>query len=273
MIEIVHSHVERGRVLHAVFDFDGTLSLIREGWQQIMASVMLDELMQIPHQKAEPELRRYLTDLVIRTTGQTTIHQMVLLAEEISKRGGQPQDPVIYKQRFLERLGERIRERIATIQSGQATPDDLMVPGARAMLDALRARGVTCYLVSGTDEPRVLEEAAVLQIASYFTSIRGASDDPTGFSKKQFIQRLVAEHCLRGPDLASFGDGGAEIEETKRVGGIAVGVASNEAARAGIDQHKREKLIQAGADIIVPDFREYEELAAFLFDARLSTSC
>jgi len=268
MIEIIHNHIERGHIRHAVFDFDGTLSLIREGWQQVMASVMLEELLPTCRHESAPELRGFLTDLIIRTTGQTTIRQMFYLAEEIRQRGGQPQDPVVYKRKFLKRLGERIGERIATIQTGRVSTDDMMVPGARAMLEALRARGVRCYLISGTDEPRVLEEAAVLRITPYFANIHGASDDPASFSKKQFIERLVAEHRLRGPELVSIGDGGAEIEETKRVGGIGVGVASNEATRVGVDEHKREKLIQAGADIIVSDFREHEELAAYLFDAR-----
>ena len=45
-----------------------------------------------------------------------------------------------------------------------------------------------------------------------------------------------------------FGDGYVEIENVKAVGGVAVGVASNEKEREGIDQWKRERLIQAGAD-------------------------
>jgi phosphoglycolate phosphatase len=48
---------------------------------------------------------------------------------------------------------------------------------------------------------------------------------------------------------------------------LCLGVASNEAARAGIDEWKRSQLIRAGADVIVPDFREHEELVTFLFDA------
>jgi hypothetical protein len=56
-----------------------------------------------------------------------------------------------------------------------------------------------------------------------------------------------------------------EIEDTKRVGGIAVGVATDEARRTGIDEWKRNRLIEAGADLIVPDFREHERLMAFLW--------
>jgi hypothetical protein len=65
--------------------------------------------------------------------------------------------------------------------------------------------------------------------------------------------------------LVAFGDGYVEIEDTKAAGGIAVGVASNEAARLGIDDWKRSRLISAGADVIVPDFREQRRLLAYLF--------
>jgi hypothetical protein len=62
----------------------------------------------------------------------------------------------------------------------------------------------------------------------------------------------------------AFGDGYVEIEDTRRVGGIAVGVASNEATRQGIDAWKRERLIQAGADVIIPDFSQHEALIEYL---------
>lgn len=266
MIEIVRDHWERRHIRFAVFDMDGTLSLIREGWQSVMVSAMLDELIQTPRHEPEPELRRFLFELVTQTTGQATSFQMTRLAEEVGKRGGQAQDPLIYKQRYLTRLGERISQRVADLKAGRVTPDDMMVPGARKMLDAMRARGVHCYLVSGTYEPYVLDEAAALEITTYFDGIYGAQDDPAHFSKRQFFARFVAEHCLRGDDWVSMGDGIAEIEEAKRVGGIAVGVASNEVERIGIDERKRTLLIAAGADIIVPDFREYDRLTAYLFD-------
>ena len=135
------------------------------------------------------------------------------------------------------------------------------------MLEALKARDVRCYLASGTDEPYVLDEAAALQLTPYFAGIYGARDDYKSFSKKILIERIIAENNLAGPEFVAFGDGYVEIEDTKHVGGIAVGVATNEAARAGIDEWKRTRLIQAGADIIVPDFREHAALMAYLFEA------
>jgi len=267
MIEIIRNHWQRGRIRHAIFDFDGTLSLIREGWQPIMVAVMVETLLQTPNCESEPELRQMATDLVARTTGQMTNYQMACLGEEVAKRGGQPLDPPTYKQRFLDRLDGRIEQRLASLSTGCSTPDDLMVPGARAMLKALRARGVQCYLVSGTDEPYVVKEAAALRITSYFDSIHGAQPDPARSAKEEFIHGLVARHHLTESEFVSFGDGVAEIEAAARAGAITVGVASNEAARVGLDERKRRLLIQAGAHIIVPDFSKHAALVSCLMDA------
>jgi phosphoglycolate phosphatase-like HAD superfamily hydrolase len=267
MIEIIRNHWQRGRVRHAVFDFDGTLSLIREGWQQAMAETMMAELLQTPNHEDEPALGALMIELITHTTGQTASYQMACLAEEVRKRDGQAQDPLVYKERYIKRLGERINSRVEAIKFGRVSPDDMMVPGARAILEAMRARGVRCHLVSGTYEPYVLDEAAALNITHYFESIHGAQDDPTRFSKKQFMERLVAQHRLEASQFASLGDGRVEIAEAKPLGGIAVGVASSEARRTGIDMGKRDLLIRAGADIIVSDFQEHRALMNHLFGA------
>ena len=140
-----------------------------------------------------------------------------------------------------------------------------MVPGAVPMLEALRTRGVSCYLASGTDEVYVLDEAAALGLSSYFASIYGALDDYQNYSKKMVIERILDKNRMSGPEFVTFGDGYVEIEDTKAMGGIAVGVASDEVNRQGINEWKRERLIQAGADLIIPDFRQHERLVAYLF--------
>lgn len=266
MLEIINSHVERGRIRHALFDFDGTLSLIREGWQDVMIPMMVELLRQTPTRESAEELTAVVTDFVTRLTGKQTIYQMMQLAAEVTKRGGCPEDPLTYKRWYLDRLWERIAHRVAGLKAGRLAPDDWMVPGARTMLDALKARGVACYLASGTDEAYVLDEAAALGLTNYFAGIYGAQDDYLRFSKKLLIERIIREHGLHGPEFAAFGDGFVEIEDTKRVGGIAVGVASDEANRTGVDAWKRNRLIEAGADLIVPDFRESASLVAYLFE-------
>jgi phosphoglycolate phosphatase-like HAD superfamily hydrolase len=265
MIEIIHSNLTRGRIRHALFDFDGTLSLIREGWQGVMIPLMVELLLATPAHESETELHAVVAEFVTRLTGKQTIYQMIQLADEIAQRGGQPADPLVYKRIYLDRLWGRIQDRVAGLKAGRIAADDLMVPGAREMLEALRVRGVRCYLASGTDEPYVLDEAAALQLTGYFAGIYGARDDYLSFSKQILIERIIAENRLSGPEFVAFGDGFVEIEDTVRVGGIGVGVASDEATRTGIDAWKRTRLIQAGADIIVPDFREHAALAAYLF--------
>ena len=264
-IEIINRHIERGRIRHALFDFDGTVSLIREGWQGVMIPMMVEVLLETPRHESEEELYAVATEFVDRLTGRQTIYQMIRLCEEVRQREGEPLDPLEYKRIYLDRLWERIEGRIAALESGQVPPEEMMVPGALAMLEAMRARGVTCYLASGTDEVYVFDEAAALGITSYFAGIYGALDDYKRYSKKMVIERIINENHLRGSEFVAFGDGFVEIEEAKAMGGIAVGVASKESARCGVSEWKRRRLIQAGADIIIPDFREHEPLVAYLF--------
>jgi phosphoglycolate phosphatase-like HAD superfamily hydrolase len=265
-IEIVNPGIERGHIRFALLDFDGTLSLIREGWQGVMIPMMVEVLLDTPHHESEAELTQVVTEFVTRLTGKQTIYQMLQLAEEVKQRGGTPLDPLDYKYEYLRRLWERIEHRVADLKGGRKAPEDFLVPGARELLDGLRSHGVTCFLASGTDHPYVLDEAGALGLAPYFGQrIYGALDDYKSFSKRLLIERILRENRLGGPELVTFGDGFVEIEDTKGVGGIAVGVASNEAARQGIDAWKRGRLIQAGADLIIPDFRQHQALLAYLF--------
>jgi phosphoglycolate phosphatase len=264
-IEIINPNLPRGHIRHALFDFDGTLSLIREGWRDVMIPLMVELLLQTPRHESETELRAVVAEFVDRLTGKQTIYQMIQLCEEIVKRGGTAAEPAEYKQLYHARLWARIEHRVAALKARTVAPDEMMVPGAVAMLEALRARDVTCYLASGTDEPYVIDEAGALGITPYFAGIYGAQDDYKNFSKKMVIDRIIREHHLHGSEFVAFGDGFVEIEDAKAVGGIAVGVASNEDTRTGINEWKRARLIQAGADIIVPDFREHAALVAYLF--------
>jgi phosphoglycolate phosphatase len=264
-IEIVNPGIARGQIRHALFDFDGTLSLIREGWRDVMIPLMVELLLQTPRHEAEPELRAVVAEFVDRLTGKQTIYQMIQLCEEIAKRGGKAAEPLEYKKTYHDRLWSRMEHRVVALKAGRVAPDDLMVPGAVAVLQALDARGVQCYLASGTDETYVIDEAAALAITPYFAGIYGAQDDYRNFSKKMVIDRIIAEHGLHGSEFVAFGDGFVEIEDAKSVGGIAVGVASNEDVRTGVNEWKRARLIQAGADIIIPDYSEHAALVAYLF--------
>lgn len=270
-IEVLNPALQRGRIRYALFDFDGTLSLIREGWQAVMIPMMVELLLETPGAEDEASIERVVTEFVTDLTGKQTIYQAIRLAEEIERRGGTPLEPLAYKHEYHNRLWQRIEGRVAALEAGELSPEDMLVPGSITMLEGIRARGVRCYLASGTDEHYVLHEAALLGLHPYFDGMYGAQDDYRQFSKHMVIQRIISENNLSGPEFAAFGDGYVEIEDTRSVGGIAVGVATDEAAcmsrraRQGIDSWKRERLIKAGADLIIPDFREHEAVLAYLF--------
>jgi len=265
-VEILRERPDRGRVRFAVFDFDGTISLIREGWQGIMIPMMVETLASLGTGETEEGLRTTVRDFVDRLTGQQTIYQMIQLAEEVRKRGGTPLAPLAYKRMYHDRLLVRIEGRVAGLKGGAIPPEDLVVPGSFDLLENLRSRGVTLFLASGTDEAYVKDEAGALGVSPYFDGgIYGALDQYEKFSKRMLIADLFQRHGLRGHELAVFGDGYVEVENAREVDGFAVGVASDEARRCGIDAWKRGRLIGAGADLIVPDHREQDRVVAYLF--------
>jgi phosphoglycolate phosphatase-like HAD superfamily hydrolase len=265
-IEIINHSLTLGNIHHALFDFDGTISLIREGWQAVMIPMMVEILMQTPLHESQAEIEQLVKEFITRLTGKQTVYQMIQLAEEIEKRGGTAKDPLHYKHMYHDRLMTNIEHRISSLKAGKTNPQEMIVPGSFEILQNLKSRGVCCYLASGTDEVFVLEEAELLGITGYFKGIYGAQDDYINFSKKMIIERIIRENSLSGSELVAFGDGYVEIEDTKAVGGIGVGVASNEAERTGIDDWKRSRLIAAGADLIIPDFQEQDRLLDYLFE-------
>jgi phosphoglycolate phosphatase len=265
-VEILRADIPRGRFRFVLFDFDGTLSLIREGWPQVMIPMMVEALKETGTSEDERALTAHVEDFVMRLNGRQTIYQMIQLAEEVKKRGGQPLEPLAYKHRYHDRLMQRIQGRLDALASGQATPDDWTVPGGHAFLAQLQECGLKLYLASGTDVAFVKREAELLGLSKFFgTHIYGALDDYRNFSKKMIIERILGENNLRGEELLGFGDGFVEIEEVKRVGGVAVAVASDEVNRKGINDWKRDRLVRAGADIVIGDYRCADGLIPFLF--------
>ena len=232
-----------------------------------MIPLMVEVLRATGTAESDETLTAVVEDFVMRLNGRQTIYQMMQLAEEVRKRGGQPLEPLAYKHEYHARLMRRIQHRLDALASGQATPDDWTVPGSHAMLTRLRERGMQLYLASGTDVAFVKNEAALLGLAPFFgPHIYGALDDYQNFSKKMIIERILKENNLRGDELLGFGDGFVEIEEVKRVGGVAVAVASDEVKREGIHAWKRDRLVHAGADIVIGDYRCVGELTRLLFD-------
>jgi phosphoglycolate phosphatase-like HAD superfamily hydrolase len=274
IVEFIPGFAPRPGISHVLLDFDGTLSLIRQGWAEVMVSLFVELL---PPLAGESEAARWQVcwDDIMRLNGKQTIYQMIQLADRIQERGGAPREPLWYKHEYLRRLEGRIAGRKEGLHRGTIRPDELLVFGAVPLLEHLAARGTCLYLASGTDETSVVEEAKLLGLTRFFgRHIYGALEDYKSFSKKIVIERILRENGINGQRLLSFGDGYVEIQNTKEVGGLAVAVASDEAHNGSgrFDEWKRQRLLGVGADVVIPDFRDARQLLASILGETPETS-
>lgn len=266
-VEFAESFAPRPLITHVVFDFDGTLSLIREGWPEIMLGMFLEMLPPRADDSRE-QVSRMLFDDMMKLNGKQTIYQMMQFAERVQERGGSPREPLWYKHEYLRRLEVKIQDRIERLKNRTVDPDRYLLHGSRRLLELLAGRGLNLYLASGTDEVFVKREAELLDVTKYFGDrIYGAKDDYRSFSKKMVIERILRENKISGERLLAFGDGYVEIENTREVGGLAVAVASDEANNGSgkVDEWKRNRLLAVGADIVIPDYRDAEPLLRKVF--------
>ena len=248
---------------YALFDFDGTVSLLREGWREIMIPYFVEVLAAVsPNESGLEELTADFVDML---TGKQTIFQCIRLDEEVQKRGGAAVDPGVYKAEYLRRLFENIKSRHEALKSGKDKPEQHLVPGVLEFLQLLKDNGVKIYLASGTDEVDVKAEAELLGVAHFFGGeIHGAKDSITDCSKELVIRQILEENNISSEELISFGDGYVELQLVKDIGGYAVAVATDEARRKGVNEWKRERLLSAKADVVIPDFAGAKRLFGFI---------
>jgi phosphoglycolate phosphatase len=150
VIENVRPGVSARHARVVLFDFDGTLSLIRSGWMNVMVPMMVEILADLKTGESEERLRALVEEFVWRLTGKETIYQMIAFAQAIEARGGIPLDPLVYKKMYLDLLWEKIEKRVEGLRKGQTDPEEFLVPGSRALLERLRGKGLKMYLASGT---------------------------------------------------------------------------------------------------------------------------
>lgn len=247
----------RGKIRHAVLDFDGTLSYLRDGWQDFMVPMMVDVLAECPAAEPREELEKLVMDFVDHLTGKQTIYQMLRIVEEVEARGGKPRPALEYKLEYNRQLGEEVARRTSAIQSGTAKAEDFLIPGSRELMEGLVSRGVRCYLASGTDIEFVREEAHLLDLSKYFEGgIFGALPNYKDFSKEKVIRKIIADHQLQGASLLVVGDGYVEIQNGRDVDAVTFGVYTPERNRYHMNDDKRDRLVRAGAHLLASDLSE-----------------
>lgn len=266
-IEIV-SDVPTGGLRHALFDFDGTISLLRQGWEGVMTPVMIEMICgeSEPSREIEEEVARFIDE----TTGIQTIVQMEGLVEMVRRHGRIPESEIqnarSYKAIYNDRLLVPVSERLAKLERGDLTVEEATVRGSLSFVRALHQRGLALYIFSGTDRDDVRNEARKLGASEYFREVWGALNSLDEYSKEMVLKEVIEKHALRGGEVLIVGDGPVEIRNAKEQGCVAVGVASDESTGFGWNAAKRRRLLDAGADILIPDFNEGPALLRHLFD-------
>ena len=256
---------ELGSVRHVLFDFDGTLSVLRQGWEPVMERVMLEVICarKTPSQDLIAEVQEYID----RSTGQLTILQMQWLADKVRSYGMQkhPLSAAAYKKIYLQALMGSVSVRLEDLENGKASAAESLMRGSLEFIDGLAEKGVDLYVASGSDHADVLREASALGISNYFQGgIYGALDASEANGKERVIQRILDDHRLVGNELLVVGDGPVEIIEGRQRGAITLGVASDEVVHSGWNEHKIERLTRSGADLLVADFGHSSELIKLL---------
>ena len=79
-VEFTSGFAPRPDISHVLFDFDGTLSIIREGWPEVMVPMFVEMLPALPGETDE-QRRTLCLDDIMRLNGKQTIYQMMQLAE------------------------------------------------------------------------------------------------------------------------------------------------------------------------------------------------
>jgi len=269
-IEIINRWDGNNIIKYAIFDHDGTLSTLREGWEQIMTPVMIKAVLGDLYKDAPLDIFKKVEarvkEFIDKTTGIQTLVQMKGLVDIVREYGYVPEKDILdefgYKKIYNDELLLMVRARERKYVAGELSLTDLTIKNAIPFLQQLADAGIRLYLVSGSDEQDVIDEAQIMGYAHLFEGrIYGSVGDVTIEAKRIVLNRILSEI---GQDafnqVITFGDGPVEIRETRKRGGLTVGLATNELRRYGLNAHKRTRLIKAGADVVIPDFSQYQTL-------------
>ncbi|HJO94231.1 MAG TPA: PfkB family carbohydrate kinase [Victivallales bacterium] len=273
-IEIVIDELEGINISHIIFDHDGTISSLREGWEQIMEPMMIKSILGNKFESADETLYHRVLQrtkkFIDETTGIQTLTQMLGLVKLIKEFGIVPEHEILdefgYKEIYNRDLIKLVDQRIAKFKRKELNVDDYVIKGSVEFLNLLHKNSIKLYLASGTDQDDVIAEAKALGYADLFEGrIYGAVGDVTKEAKRMVIDRILNDIGKNNFNkIAAIGDGPVEIREIKKRNGLAVGIASDEIRRFGLNQAKRSRLIKAGADMIISDYSQLNKLCKLL---------
>lgn len=261
--------VSRPAIEYAVFDHDGTISVLREGWEAVMEACMIDAVTGGRDCGDIDRIRNRCREFITKSTGIQTIQQMAMLVDIVRREGLVPEEEILtpqqYKAIYNKALMQHIEQRLRDVAEGRTPVEDATIAGSVNLLRTLAGAGVKIWLASGTDIDDVKHEATLLGYAGCFTGgIFGSVGDMKNDPKRQVLRKILASEGVDMRKTVIFGDGPVEMREARENGALAFGVLSDEKRRSGWNEAKRQRLIGAGAEILIPDFSQHAQIAQFL---------
>ncbi|MBL8993787.1 MAG: HAD family hydrolase [Spirochaetia bacterium] len=174
MTEILRPPRSGFRLRYAIFDHDGTLSVLRAGWEEHMFPVMVNAILgEEKHSPADrKETESNVRSLIEYQTGMPTLLTMEMLIPMIREAGHTPENKILspeeYKRLYHLELDRAIHKKYESIQKGLTKPEDHMMAGAFSFMETLHKSGVKLILASGSDEADVRREADLLGFSKFF---------------------------------------------------------------------------------------------------------
>ena len=115
-IEIINKFPGNLKIRYAIFDNDGTISTLREGWEQIMSPMMIKAILGEKYLEADEstydKVKSAVNHLIDKTTGIQTLKQMQILAGLVAEFGFVPEDQILnefgYKEIYNNDLIEMV---------------------------------------------------------------------------------------------------------------------------------------------------------------------
>ncbi len=258
-----------------IFDHDGTISTLRQGWEPIMKETSMQAVLGSSINTVSMEeldkIDTEVTEMIEKTTGIQTIIQMHHLRDMVISFGyisvNKVLTPFEYKNIYNEKLLEMVSGRVELFMKGLLNLNDVTMKGALQFLESLKEKNVLIYLASGTDQEDVRREASVLGYDTYFNggifgSVGNVSRDPKRVVIENIVKDLPSD--IKPEECYVFGDGPVEMREAAKRGFTRIGLVSDEKQRFGINPEKRSRLILGGAQALIPDFSWVPVLSEYL---------
>jgi len=234
---------KKSKILVAVIDWDGTISLLREGWQKVMQEFIANYISSGSPQKKDFD---WAKNFIIKTLGENTIDQMLGIIEKSVKNKRKILAEKLRRE-YRDILEEKIRAK--RIKQAKNNPDKFIVRGIAQFLEALKKRDIKILVFSGSEQNGkngIGQEARILRLEHYFDGVFGYNGPVRPYNKDNVLKWVIKKYRIKDPSqILVVGDGPKEIKVGKKFGAITIGLMSKNITK--------EILIKSGADFVVYD--------------------